>query len=124
MKTSELAELIASRRSIRSWQDKPVPEDLLRQAVELATHAPNAGNQQNWYFYIILNKGIIISIADAVQGVAEYIASWPETAKAGDMAVKMLQRSSFFRAAPEAIAVGTKHYQSPPGRPDQRAREN
>jgi nitroreductase len=113
MKTSELADLITSRRSIRSWQDKPVPEELLRQAVELATHAPNAGNQQNWYFYIILDKSVIGSIADAVQGVAEYIASWPEASQFGDMAMRMLQRSSFFGSAPAAVAVATKRYQSP-----------
>ena len=34
METSELASLIKSRRSIRAWQDKDVPEQLLLQAVE------------------------------------------------------------------------------------------
>jgi len=29
METVELAKLIKSRRSIRAWQDKPVPEELL-----------------------------------------------------------------------------------------------
>ncbi len=113
MKTTELADLIKSRRSIRSWQDKQVPEDLLRQAVELATYAPNAGNQQNWYFYVILNKKVIGSIADAVQATADYIASWPEAAKFGETTTRMLQRSSLFRNAPAAIAVAAKQYQSP-----------
>lgn len=113
MKTSELADLITSRRSIRSWQDKQVSEDLLRQAIGLATHAPNGGNQQNWYFYIILNKKVIDSIADAVQDVADYIASWPEAAKYGEVTNRMLKRSSFFRNAPAAIAVVAKRYQSP-----------
>jgi len=113
MKTAELADLIRSRRSIRSWQDKQVPEDLLREAVELATYAPNAGNQQNWYFYVILNKKIIGSIADAVQASADYIASWPEAAKFGEITMMMLQRSSFFRNAPAAIAVAARQYQSP-----------
>jgi len=31
----------------------PIMESLLTQAVELATWAPNGGNQQNWHFYII-----------------------------------------------------------------------
>lgn len=113
METSELADLIVSRRSIRNWQDKPVPEDMLLQAIELATHAPNGGNQQNWFFYVILNKKAIGSIADAVQGVAEYIASWPEAASFGETTTRMLQRSSFFRSAPAAIAVVAKRYQSP-----------
>jgi nitroreductase len=46
METAELAKLIKSRRSIRFWEDKPVPEELLLQAVELATWAPNGANAQ------------------------------------------------------------------------------
>ncbi|MFC2045000.1 nitroreductase family protein [Chloroflexota bacterium] len=112
MKTSELSDLITSRRSIRSWQDKPVPEALLRQAIELATYAPNAGNQQNWHFYLILDKKTIDSIADVVQAIADYVTSWPEAVKLSEAAAKIAQRSSFFRSAPTAIAIATKQYQS------------
>ena len=68
MDTKELAELMKSRRSIRSWLDKPVSEDALLRAIELATWAPNGGNQQNWMFYVVLDRGVIQAIADAVQG--------------------------------------------------------
>jgi nitroreductase len=112
MKTTELAELIKGRRSIRSWQDKPVPEKLLLDAVELATYAPNGGNQQNWRFYVIFNRDIIRSIADAVQARADLMASWPEASKYGEITKRMLQRASFFRTAPAAIAVATKQYES------------
>ena len=37
MEFDDLANLIKNRRSIRSWQDKAVSEELLIQAVELAT---------------------------------------------------------------------------------------
>ena len=113
METAELADLIKSRRSIRSWQDKQVPEDLLLRAVELATYAPNGGNQQNWYFHIIVNKQMIGAIADAVQATTDYIASWPEAAKFGQITAMMQQRSSFFRSAPAAIAVSARQYLSP-----------
>jgi len=46
MQTSDFTTLIKSRRSIRNWQDKPVPEQLLIDAIELGTWAPNGGNQQ------------------------------------------------------------------------------
>jgi nitroreductase len=113
MNTDELESLVTSRRSVRAWTDKPVPESLLLKAIEIGTHAPNGGNQQNWYFYVILNKRVIGSVADAVQGVAEYIASWPEAVKMGEAATRMLQRSSFFRNAPAAVAVAAKRYVSP-----------
>lgn len=113
MNTSELTDLIKGRRSVRAWQNKPVPEELLLQAIELASYAPNAGNQQNWRFYLILKKDVINSIADAVQVKADLMASWPEAAKFGDMITGMVKRSSFFRTAPAAIAVAASRYNSP-----------
>ena len=113
MKTSEMAELIRGRRSIRSWLKKPVNEDMLLQAIELATWAPNGGNQQNWLFYVILNKNVINSIADAVQARANYFAYLPEASQIGENLTRMLKRSDFFRNAPSIIAVATSPYKSP-----------
>ena len=113
MKTSEMAELMKGRRSIRSWLEKPVHEDMLLQAIDLATWAPNGGNQQNWLFYVILNKNVINSIADAVQARADYIASLPEASQLGENLTRMLKRSDFFRNAPSVIAVATAQYKSP-----------
>jgi nitroreductase len=116
MEIIELENLIKGRCSVRAWQDKPVPEDLLLQAIELATYAPNAGNQQNWRFYLILKRDVINSIADTVQANADLMASWPEAAQFGDKVTSMVKRSSFFRAAPAAIAVAASQYQSPADR--------
>ena len=112
MELKELEDLIKSRHSIRKWQDKPISEDLLKQAIELASWAPNAGNQQNWYSYIILKKEIIQSIADAVQSSADYIASWPDVGVWHERAMRMLERAAFFRNAPALIAVASSQYQS------------
>jgi nitroreductase len=116
MQTSELANLIKSRRSIRNWQDKPVPEQVLIDAIELATWAPNGANQQNWRFYVVLNKDTIKTIADAVQAGASYMSTWPE----------MVQNrpahppGSFppaprmpLSAAPAMIAIGTNRTTNP-----------
>jgi nitroreductase len=112
MNTTELEDLIKSRRSIRVWQNKAVSEELLLRAVELATFAPNAGNQQNWRFYIILKRDIINAVADAVQAKADLMASWPEAAKFGDTVSGMVKRASFFRSAPAVIAVAGNQYRS------------
>jgi nitroreductase len=113
METTDLVTLIQSRRSVRLWQDKPVPEDQLLKAIELATYAPNAGNQQNWRFYLILNKNTILSVADAVQESANYIAALPEAAGFNETALRMIKGAAFFRNAPAGIAVACSHYQSP-----------
>jgi len=111
MEFDDLAELVRSRRSIRRWQDREVPESLLTQAVELATWAPNAGNQQNWRFYVILSRDTIGEIADAVQTSADLMASWPEAQELGYPG-KWQRMASFFRDAPAGIAVAVSRYQS------------
>jgi nitroreductase len=123
METVELAKLIKSRRSIRVWQDKPVPEELLLQAVELATWAPNGANAQNWYFYIILNKNTIKAIADAAQASMSNMASWPEMARSGGFppmarppqgtTAPLAPRRSPLGDAPAMILVGTRRRENP-----------
>ena len=113
METKDLAAVIRGRRSIRLWEDRPIEEAMLLQAIELATYAPNGGNQQNWRFYLIENRGIINSIADAVQTGADYVAALPEAKPFGEMFININQRAAFFRHAPCLIAVAAGQYQSP-----------
>ncbi len=112
MEFKELEDLIKTRISVRRWQEKPVSEDLLLKAVELATWAPNGGNVQNWYFYIITDKKTIQAIADAVQSSVDLMASWPEADEFGDTFKNYTRFSTFFRSAPAAIAVASSRYQS------------
>lgn len=119
METAEFANLIKSRRSIRVFQDKPVSEELLMRAIELATWAPNGGNQQNWRFYVILNKKIIISIAEVTQAVMRDIFSWPEMNGAFPPGMPRPggspppRRPDPLRNAPALIAVATKQSENP-----------
>jgi nitroreductase len=46
-------EAILTRRSIRKYQDKPVPEELIRQLLGAAMMAPSARNAQPWQFVVI-----------------------------------------------------------------------
>lgn len=111
MEFSDLAKLIKNRRSIRRWQDKAVSAELIIQAIELATWAPNGGNQQNWHFFVILSGNTIGAIADTVQARAEWIASLPGAEDLG-VAAGLRERASFFRSAPAVIAVASSQYQS------------
>lgn len=112
VKLEEFSELIKTRRSIRKFQDKPVPEDLLVKALELATWAPNGGNKQMWRFYIVTNKELIQKMGDAVMSKTELIASWPEAKQFGETLARWRQTSDFFRGAPVCIAVLMGKYSS------------
>jgi len=112
MEFTDLANLIQTRRSIRRWQEKTVPEDVLIKAIELATWAPNGGNNQTWRFYVIENRNTINAIADAVEASAKVMAVWPEAAKFGDEPARWAKGAGNFRSAPAAIAITAAKYQS------------
>ena len=108
----ELSELVKTRRSIRKFQDKPVPEDILVKALELATWAPNSGNQQSWRFWIVTNKELIQKMGDAVKSKTELMASWPEAKQFGETVARWRKTSDFFRGAPACIVVLMGRYSS------------
>ena len=49
----ELKEVIEKRESIRDYEDKPIPEDKLRNVLEAAHLAPSGANRQAWKFVVV-----------------------------------------------------------------------
>jgi nitroreductase len=48
-----IQDAIASRRSVRSFLDRPVPADTIRRVLELALRAPSGGNLQPWHLHVV-----------------------------------------------------------------------
>jgi F420 biosynthesis protein FbiB-like protein len=46
-------EFLQSRRSIRSFRDAPVPEQVMRRVLSAACRAPSAHNRQPWRFVVV-----------------------------------------------------------------------
>jgi coenzyme F420-0:L-glutamate ligase/coenzyme F420-1:gamma-L-glutamate ligase len=66
MNASGLFDIIKSRRSIRRYVDRPVPEDVLRRLLEAARWAPSAHNRQPWRFVVIIDPARRASLARAM----------------------------------------------------------
>ena len=49
-------EFLLSRRSIRSFRDAPVPEEVMRRILTAACRAPSAHNRQPWRF-VVMERG-------------------------------------------------------------------
>ncbi len=60
----DLVEAIKARKSIRGYKDDPVPQEILRKILEVATCAPSADNSQPWEITVITGK-ILKDIAEA-----------------------------------------------------------
>jgi nitroreductase len=112
MQFDELAELVKTRRSVRRFADREVPDELINRALEVAVWAPNGGNRQSWGFYVVKNRDLITTIADAVQAKTELMAAWPEAEGFGETISRWRRTSDFFRTAPALIAVTTGKYES------------
>jgi nitroreductase len=52
-------EAILTRRSIRKYQDKPVPKDVIHKLLEAGMAAPSSMNLQPWRFIIIDGRAIL-----------------------------------------------------------------
>ena len=50
---SEVIDAIKHRRSIRKYQPRPVPSELIREILDAARHAPSAHNAQPWRFVVL-----------------------------------------------------------------------
>lgn len=68
-------EVIKGRRSIRGYLDKPVPQAVIREVLELAIRAPSSMNTQPWHFHVIsgepLNKIRAGNVERNVAGVPD-----------------------------------------------------
>ncbi len=97
---NEIINNILKRRSIRGFENKQIPKDVLEKIMECGLNAPSALNTQNWYFCAIQNSDLIKEINNNIK------SNLPENFKE-----RMLQRFngdenySVFYNAPTVVYV-------------------
>ena len=64
MKT--VLDVIKARKSIRAYQDKALPKDIVKSILEAAMHAPTARNLQELEYKVITNKALIGKLSDGI----------------------------------------------------------
>ncbi len=60
----EFQELLAKRRSVRKFSDKPVERETLRKVVDMAMSAPSSRNSHSTSFMVVTNSEIIRGLAE------------------------------------------------------------
>ena len=71
-----ILDLLRERFSVRQFQDKPVPAEVLEEILEAGRLAPSGGNEQPWRFGVIRDRALIEGIAEIAYGQT-WIASAP-----------------------------------------------
>jgi len=82
-----LIDLILSRRSIRSYENKDIPEDVLQQILEAGRQAPSAANRQPIRFVVVTDHDILKNLCDTL--ITRFVKTAP-AAIAGCADVKSL----------------------------------
>lgn len=99
----EIAEAIRKRKSCRAFKPDPVPQDVLREILELAQRAPSWANVQPWEFAVVSGA----KLEEIRQGFAERAAAEPnpELPFPRRFPEHFLARLPAFRRAPPAEAA-------------------
>ena len=59
-------ENLLTRRSIRAFEDRPIPKEELDQILKAAQYAPSAMNRQTWQFTVLRSRAKIQELAAAI----------------------------------------------------------
>ena len=94
---SELMSIIKARKSIRIYQDKPLPKKVVEEILEAARYAPTARDLQELEYKVITSKATIIRLSD---GLSDAIQKEGMSLK-GPPGAKL----DFFHGAPLVIII-------------------
>jgi nitroreductase len=65
---NETMNTILTRRSVRSFLPKQIPEDVLAEILQAGLYAPSGQGKQTWHFSVVTNQ-------EQIKGLAQVIAS-------------------------------------------------
>lgn len=68
----EFKKLVEYRRSVRWYQDRQVPRELIDKAVEIASYSPSACNRQPFAFRVIDEPGLVRKVSSIPGGTKGY----------------------------------------------------
>ena len=66
-RAAQFYERMAQRRSVRDFSDRPVPRELIKDAIRTAGTAPSGANQQPWQFVAVDDPNLKQEIREAVE---------------------------------------------------------
>ncbi|MGZ4155410.1 MAG: nitroreductase family protein [Actinomycetota bacterium] len=61
----DVAEAVRTVLAVRKYQDRPLPDDVLRRIVEAGRLTASASNRQPWHFVVVTDREKLDAIADA-----------------------------------------------------------
>ncbi|MCD6373824.1 MAG: nitroreductase family protein [Thermococcus sp.] len=66
----EFFEVLRKRRSVRRFQDKPVPREIIEKLLEAAFLSPSSFNKRPWHFIVVDEEEKLLALSKAKLGAA------------------------------------------------------
>jgi len=66
-RSRDFFDLMKSRRTIRDFSDKPVPREVIENAIRTAGRAPSGANKQPWHFAVIESADVKKQLREAAE---------------------------------------------------------
>ncbi|MCX9083436.1 MAG: nitroreductase family protein [Candidatus Methanoperedens sp.] len=104
----DIIEIIKSRRCIREYLDKEIPDEDIKFLIDCAGYAPSGLNMQPWAFLVIQNKDKILKLSETCKkSMIPILEGMKNTSKtAGDfLAFLKKEGSDIFYGAPVLVII-------------------
>jgi nitroreductase len=109
MITNTVLDCIHTRRSTRSFLDRPVEDDILEALLDAAIWAPSGSNNQSWLFTAVANREMLLEINKLVkQGFQTYVPDDDYRGKHLAKTVSQKKGYSFYYNAPALVIASNK----------------
>lgn len=91
---SDAFELIKSRHSVRKFQEKPIPKEIMEKIMEAGIRAPSSMNRQPWRFVAVSNPDIKKVLTDEAKSELKKFLQTDEAKKKwGDAVDRFMDRA-------------------------------
>jgi nitroreductase len=115
----ETWEAIRSRRNVRSFEDRSLPEDHLNEILEAGRRAPSSQNWQPWDFVVVTEREQLVKLSQTWQGAGHVahsaatvalVASPPEhERRRGTLYYDLGQATMSMMLAAASLGIGSCH---------------
>ena len=114
----ETWEAIRSRRNVRSFDDRPIPEDHLGEILEAGRRAPSSQNWQPWDFVVVTDRERLVELSRTWQGAGHVahsaatvalVAAPPEERRRGTLYYDLGQATMSIMLAAAGLGIGSCH---------------
>ncbi|MFA4955583.1 MAG: nitroreductase family protein [Candidatus Methanoperedens sp.] len=106
--TKDVIEIIKTRRCVREYLDKEIPDTDIRFLIDCAGYAPSGLNMQPWAFLVIKNKDKILQLSEICKkSMIPLLEEMKNTSKAASEFLSFLKQkgSDIFYGAPVLIII-------------------